>query len=119
MIMSKATGYSLWLVPESGTETHQLLDKFVRNVASQYQTPVFAPHVTLLGGVEGKEQDMREKTLTLAEQLAPYEIQLGEVDSSGIYFQILFSRIQETSAMMNANTVAQKVFGVDRGYYVP
>ena len=117
--MSKATGYSLWLVPESGTETHQLLDKFVRNVATQYQTPIFDPHVTLLGGVEGKEQDMREKTLTLAEQLAPYEIQLGEIGSSATYFQILFSRVQETSAMMNAHAAAQKVFAVDKGYYVP
>lgn len=117
--MSKATGYSLWLVPERGTETYEVLDKLICDVASQYQTPIFAPHVTLLSGAEGNEQDIREKTQVLAEKLTPYEIKLGEVDSSATYFQILFSRIQETSAMMNANTVAQKVFGVDRGYYVP
>lgn len=117
--MSKATGYSLWLVPERDTETYELLDQLIRTVAAQYRTPVFDPHVTLLGGVEGTEQDMREKTRVLAEELTPYEIQLGEVGSNGIYFQILFSKIEQTRSVLNANTVAQEVFGVDKGKYFP
>ena len=119
MTMSKATGYSLWLVPERKTETYRFLDQFIRDVAAQYQTPVFDPHATLLGGVDGDEKDMREKTQMLAEKLAPYEIQLGEVGSNGIYFQILFSRVEQTPSVLEANAVAQKVFGVDKGKYFP
>ena len=117
--MSKATGYSLWLVPERGTETYEFLDKLIRNVATQYRTPVFDPHVTLLGGVGGNEQGICEKTRLLAEKLAPYELRLGEVGSNGTYFQILFSRIEQTPAAMNVNAVAQKVFAVDKGKYFP
>lgn len=115
----KATGYSLWLVPERDTETYVFLSQLIHNIAARYRTPVFDPHVTLLGGRDGTEQDMREKARLLAGELSPFEIQLGEVDSSGIYFQILFSKIEQTCAVLNANVVAQKVFGVDKGKYFP
>lgn len=117
--MSKAMGYALGLVPERGTETYTFLDRLIRDVATQYQTPVFDPHVTLLSSVEGDEQDIREKTRILAASLEPFEVQLGEVGSNGTYFQILFSRIEQTSAVMSANTTAQKEFAVDRGTYFP
>lgn len=117
--MLKATGYSLWLVPERGAKTYELLNQLICNVAVRYQTPTFDPHITLLGGVEGIEHDMLEKTRVLAEQLTPYEAQLGEVGSNGIYFQILFSEIRQTPSVLNANTIAQNVFGVDKGKYFP
>jgi len=117
--MSKATGYSLWLVPERDTETYVFLDQLIRNTAAQYRTSVFGPHVTLLGGVEGGEQDVCEKTRVLAGELSPYEIKLGEVGSNGTYFQILFSEIDQTHSVLNANALAQKVFGVDKGDYFP
>jgi len=117
--MSKATGYSLWIVPEIESEAYEFLDKLIFSAATYYLTPVFKPHVTLLGGIEGKEQDMREKTRQLAEKLAPYEIQLSQVASNGTYFQILFSWIEQTPAVMNANAISQQLFAVDKGKYLP
>jgi len=114
-----ATIYSLWLVPEGRTETHRFLDQLIHSAAVKYRTPAFNPHVSLISGVAGSEQDVREKTRVLAEKITPYEIQLSEVGSNGIYFQALFSRVEQTRSVLDANIVAQKIFGMDKGKYFP
>lgn len=117
--MSKASGYSLWLVPDIKSEVYRALAQCIADIAKEHQTPNFIPHATLLGGVDGNEESILDKTRKLAEMIAPYEIQLGEVGSNGIYFQILFSKVEQTEAVMRANIVAQKVFVVDKGKYFP
>lgn len=119
MNMPKTSGYALCLVPERGTKTYEMLDKLIRDIATQYNTPVFDAHVTLLGGIEGDAQDIREKTRMLAASLEPFEIQPGGIGSNGIYFQVLFSRVEQTLPVMNANALAQKIFAVERGTYFP
>lgn len=117
--MPKTSGYSLWLVPETGSEAHRVLAQCITDIAKEYGTPSFVPHTTLLGGVDGTEEEMHAKTQELAEKLTPYEIYLGNIGSNGSYFQILFSKIEQTEAVMQANITAQKVFGVDSGTYFP
>ena len=111
--------YSLWLVPKRDTEAYALLDQLIRDAAAQYRTPVFGPHATLQGGIEGAERDVRERACLLAGELSPYEITLGEIGSNGIYFQILFFKVDRTPSVLNANALARKVFGMDKGDYSP
>lgn len=115
----KATGYSLWLVPEKGGEAYQFLERVIQDIGSDYQTPLFDPHVTLVGGVEGLEKTVLKKARELAKELTPYEIELGEIDSNGTYFQILFSQVMQTISVMHAGATAQKVFGMEGEKYFP
>ena len=117
--MSKASGYSLWLVPDTKSEMYHALAQCIADIAKEYQTSNFVPHATLLGGVDGSEEGVRDTTRKLAEMIVPYEIELGEVGSNGIYFQILFSKVEQTETVMRANNVAQEVFVVDKGKYFP
>ena len=117
--ISKASGYSLWLVPDTKSEVYRVLTQCIADIAKEHQTFNFVPHTTLLGGVVGFEEDIRNKTRKLAEMIAPYYIELGEVGSNGIYFQILFSKVEQTEMVMRANIVAQKVFAVEKGKYFP
>ena len=55
----------------------------------------------------------------LASELSPYEIELGEVSSSGIFLQILFFKIKQSPPVLEANIVAQKMFKVDKEKYFP
>lgn len=118
-IMSKALGYSLWLVPDFGSEVYRMLEQQITDVANKYQTPNFLPHVTLLGGLVGDEKSLCDKTQKLAETLNPYEIKLGEVGSNGTYFQVLFSKVEQTKAVIDANSLAQDIFEVDKATYFP
>ena len=111
--------FSLWLVPERDGPVFRQLREIINTTSREFGTPVFDPHVTLLGGVTGAEQDMRQKTAALARQLAPYELRLGEVASHGTYLQILFSKIEQDTKVMAANAEAQRAFGVNQGTYFP
>ncbi len=117
--MSKASGYSLWLVPDVDSEVHRVLKGYIAAMSKEYQTPNFVPHVTLLGGVDENEVDICCNTRKLANELAPYEIEFGGLGSNGIYFQILFSKVELTEAVMHANTLAQRILGVNQGIYFP
>src|SRR3989338_9015983 len=117
--MSNVHGYSLWLVPDTNSEAYRALARCIADISKKYQTPDFVPHATLLGSVGNTEKDMRANTQELAGELAPYEIRLDEIGSNRTYFQILFSKIEQTEAVMRANTIAQKVFVIDQGTYLP
>ncbi len=117
--MSNISRFSLWLVPEIDSEIHRLLAGYIAAMAKEHQTPDFVPHVTLFSAVEGEEGDICSKIQKVAEIMAPYEIQLGKVGSNGSYFQILFTRVEQTEAVMHANTVVQNIFGVKHQIYFP
>lgn len=113
-----ATGYYLCLVPAQRTSVRYLLDGIIEKIAHEYGSPVFVPHVTLVGSGEDKQIAI-EKTRILASQLLPYEIKLGSVGSNGIHFQILFYQVEQTGSVMQANAIAQKVFGGKPRKYFP
>lgn len=117
--MTRISRYSLWLVPDTASAAYRVLTGCIAEIAQEYQTLNFVPHATLLGGIDGNETDILAKTKKLAESVTPYEIELGETGSNGIYFQILFSKVRQTEAVMQANAVAQAVFAVDQGKYFP
>jgi 2'-5' RNA ligase len=116
---SRATGYSIWMVPNAESELHTELARCIATLAEKQDTPHFTPHSTLIGGLVGKERSVIEKTQQLSEMLEPYEITLGALGSNGIYFQIFFSKIDETPQLMRSNRLAQDVFEFDSGIYFP
>jgi 2'-5' RNA ligase len=115
--MSKATGYSLWLVPNTQSELYAELARCINDMAEASGGPAFVPHATLLGGIEGDADAVLNKCARLAQILTPYEIELDELGSNGIYFQILFSRVHQTAPVMRANEHARHEFESQAGYF--
>lgn len=108
----KTQGYSLWLVPEPNTVALSSLRRVINELARVYRSPVFEPHVTLLGGVEDTEENSRRKVGRLAETLPSLCIDLNEVDSKGTYLQALFVMATRTRSLIRANIVSKINFGV-------
>ena len=115
----KGVGYSLWLVPERNSEEFHLLRKLIDKLAHRYRTPAFDPHVTLLGKIHDSKRDAVKKTRDIAAMLSPFEIALGKIGSNGAYFQMLFSEIEQTPALMAANVALQKMFGMNGKDFFP
>ena len=116
--MSKSVGYSLWLVPDRSSSIYQGLTSVIAEIADRYSAPIFHPHVTLLGGLIGLSQVVGG-TRKLADMIMPLEIQLGDIRSHGTYFQLLFSKVERTEAVMCAYAKAQAIFGAGEGEYFP
>jgi len=49
------TTYHLWLKPSG--PSYEVLAGLIRDLAKELSAPVFEPHVTFLGDLEGSEQD--------------------------------------------------------------
>jgi len=117
--VTKLPKYSLWVVPAAGTKLSAKLSLCIAQISEQYRTPIFTPHVTLLGDIDGAQDDVRQKCHQLVSFLPAYKIRLGKISSNGTYFQILFSKVKETAGVMRANSFAQEIFNMSQKDYFP
>jgi hypothetical protein len=59
--------YSLWLVPGVETTAHRQLRARITGLAERVEdAPVFEPHVTVIGGIDGERGALEETTRTLS-----------------------------------------------------
>lgn len=117
--MAAATGYSVFLVPPQESLLYTELRTCINEIAEAKGTPSFIPHTTLIGGMVGDEKGAIERTKLLSKSLRQFDIRLGDLGSNGIYFQMLFSKVDPTESVMHSNQRAQEIFGMNSGKYFP
>jgi 2'-5' RNA ligase len=116
--MPRADVYSLWLMPED--EVYTKLISTIRQLSKPYGTPEFEPHVTVIGTMTGQQQDLTEKMTSLASEVKSFEVKLMDLDYLNEYFRCLFIRIEQSAAVMGANTKARTIFDQSRSAdYMP
>jgi 2'-5' RNA ligase len=106
--MKTTTGYSLWLMP-SGKVRDFLFDK-IKKISREYFTPIFEPHVTLLGEIILSEQEVMAKSTAMASGIHPFSIRFGSIDGHTDYFRSLFARVEESPEILHANQAARGIF---------
>ena len=77
-----------------------------------YSAPVFAPHVTMAGGIQGPAREVISKMKRLAKQITPFGVRLTQADFLDEYYRCLFIRVAKTQPIMEANKLAREVFGL-------
>lgn len=112
-----ATTYHLWLAPTG--KTYHALRETITNLSKAHHAPAFEPHVTLLGSLQGTEEDISVRSLQLGASLPPFDIQLTEPAYGDQYFQCVFLKAQKNPALMNAHELASKLFAKDPVPYMP
>ena len=110
--MTKSTGCSIWLMP-TGRICEQLRMTILQ-LSSQYATPRFPPHVTLIGRLTGDERELASRAEQLASRIRPFEITLTGIDHLDEYFRCLFMRVEESRALLEANQAARVIFNLER-----
>ena len=117
--------YSIWLEPPSGSPAAVKSAAFIKRQAARMpgSPPAFAPHVTLVGGFEGTEDEIRNKTLQLATDLGSEtgplfwgaECAVDDVGVGDIFFQCVYLLMRPTPQLMKAHELAAAAFGVTPG----
>lgn len=100
--------YALWLLPPPPERAR--LRELIRTLAQQHGTPVFEPHVTLLGGIDDAQPTALAATAALARRIAPLRIRLGEIGQRDSYFQCLFVHAIPDAALLQAHRLAREAF---------
>mgnify|MGYP001597484420 CR=1 FL=1 len=111
--------YSMWLIPTG--KTYEELRQIIYNLSQRHSSPIFEPHITLIGKLFGEERDLVEKTRQLAFNVSPFDIRLNGLDLkySEEYFKSLFIDIEKTPKIIAANKKAKQVFNQEDGNYRP
>jgi len=109
--------YSLWLIPKGDAFAHYGL--VISDFSRRFQTPSFEPHITLIGDLNGKKQDMQSRTAKLATGLRPLRLETKGFGLEDYYVRSLYLRIAPSDELIRARELATKIFGKTEIPYMP
>lgn len=110
--MTDSATYSLWFEP-SGDIAYKLQER-IKKLSDEYDTPVFSPHVTLLGSINSSKTESVSLTNTLASSLHPFELELTKAGYRDSFYQSLFIHVDQTSQLAEIRHRACRLFGTGR-----
>lgn len=110
--------YALWLLPPPAERAR--FAELIRTLARQHGTPVFEPHITLLGGIDDAQPTAVAGSAALARRIAPLRIRLGGIGQRDSYFQCLFVHAIPDAALRQAHRLARQAFARrEAGEFLP
>lgn len=107
----KAKGYSLWLMPTG--ENYEKFASLIKKLAEKNTTPVFEPHVTLLGEVIQSEEDIIRKTEESTSGQKQFPLTLTTIDYQDFYFRALFIKAEITEPLLSLHNRVKEIFGME------
>jgi len=116
--MTQSATYSLWLEP-SGDIAYKLQER-IKKLSKENGTPVFSPHVTLLGGLKASKEELIPLANTLASSAMPFELQLTKAGYLDTFYQSLFIHVNESPQLLELRKTACRLFDCgDENSYMP
>lgn len=116
--MKKGATYSLWLEP-TGDIAYKL-QECIKMLSKKHNTPVFSPHVTLLGGLEASQTELTALTNTLASYVSPFNLSLTKTGCLNTFYQSLFIHIEQNENLSYLRNNACRLFDCsDNDEYMP
>lgn len=106
--MKGSTKYSLWLEP-SGEIAFKLQER-IKKLSKEHGTPLFSPHVTLLGGVNSSETELVPLANTLASSVEPFELKLTKAGYHNNFYQSLFIHVEQSNQLKELRNNACRLF---------
>lgn len=104
----KSKGYTLWLVPTG--EAFNKFSNIIKKLAMEYGTPVFQPHVTLLGEATDSEKEAIEGTKKLVVDQTPFIVKLNQIGYQDFYFRTLFVYAEKSQPLLALHEQAKEIF---------
>lgn len=110
-------GYALWLAPDEPMFSH--LAREISRLSLQLSTPLFGPHITLLGRIILPEGKALERARQLARCLRPLRIELADIDHRDEFFRCVFVAVRPGKAILKARQAACRFFSSQWAPYGP
>jgi hypothetical protein len=101
-----SSGYSVWLLLEPALA--KSMTQVIHSLAQTFDSPVFQPHVTLLGNLPTANED----ALNELTSLAPFMVNSKAAKSGDAFFNALHLPVIKNKEMLAARRLAKKAFGV-------
>lgn len=100
--------YAIWLLPHK--DKYKELAQIIFRLSREYNGPCFSPHITLLAGVHGNEQELISKTSELAGKMAVLSVISSAVETQDSFYRSLYLKIVETRSLLESRQQAETLF---------
>lgn len=112
--------YSVWLTFDARSPAYERYrDRIAELAETVADAPVFEPHVTVVGGVDGTEATLVETTRTLASEFDPVEVTFGAVRCSTTRHQCVFRLVDPSLELFRLHGAAREASSLPATAYVP
>ena len=100
--------YSLWLVPDASAERQ--FAEVIDYLGERFPGPRFAPHVTLLSGLNDDKDDLSAKTRELANELRSFNVSATGLAMEPYYFRNFYLKLESSANFLLAYQRAKQAF---------
>ncbi len=90
---------SVWLVP--AREDEEELTTTVNNLAKEHNSPIFNPHLTLMGDVSTTLEDLQSAIDGVLGNQPPFRIKTQGLDQSEAFFKTVFIKFELNDTLKN------------------
>jgi len=104
--MNLIDSYYLWLMPQK--EMVDEFQKIIQGLSEAYGTPVFEPHVTLITGLRGNEDNLVNEIGAFTLRKRKISVTTKGINYMHGFFTALFLNIQNTPEIDQLNTQARE-----------
>lgn len=112
--------YSLWLTFDEGTETRGLFRDTIADLATRHaDSPVFEPHVTVVGAVDRERTALVETARSVAADSDPIEVTFGPVRCSTTRYQCVFHLVEPSLELFELYEATRDAVGAPPTAYNP
>lgn len=113
MEIPQAKGYSIWLLFDEKIEKY--LQTIINLLSTQFGSPKFTPHITLLSGLEGNEAELLKKFYELS-QIKSFNVEIKKVSYSDEFYRSLFIEIKKNEELKTIFEFATKAFDINSDF---
>ena len=117
MFKRNPVSYSIWLMPRGHVKDQ--LRNAICSLSTDFEGPIFKPHVTLVGGFLGREKELLQKTEIISRNIRPFEISFNGITYLDEYFRSLFLKVKFSSQLKGAKDIACKELSWNDNGYIP
>ena len=109
--------YSIWVIPPEPVFTR--LSEIITDLSLRYKSPLFKPHMTVLGSIDQELNKIKEAVEKVAANNGDLKLSLGPISFSTTYFQSVFVRINSTAKLIQLNLDIKKLLHIENNVYMP
>ncbi|KAI8617198.1 RNA ligase/cyclic nucleotide phosphodiesterase [Chytriomyces sp. MP71] len=103
-------GLSLWIGPPKGSKLDRALTEVVKHYSAELGTPVWEPHITLLGSVLASPEEALTTITDAVKDVTPFDVPLVDIVTKDFFFQCIMAKAAENNALMSLNASLRNLY---------
>lgn len=109
--------FSIWL--SLGDNENEYFNGIISRLSQEYNSPLFPPHITLLSGFLGDEDELLISAKKFSKELKIFKVKIGQLMQLNEIFTSLFFEVKKNTILLFYHKTAKKHFNFNQKLFFP